>query len=171
MFDNILFPIIICVVVVLFVVIVRLFRNKKNQYDERQLLARNAAYKVSFFFLLIYCSVCGLMQILDVKWADAAVQMFLGVILSSVLFCALCVIKDAYFSNSPKRNTYSVLSFFWFGILYLIHLMLRLSRGEVLWQNGELTTLVLYLVLSVCFIALCVISAIKLIMEKRGAEN
>ena len=140
MFDNVLFPIIICVVVVLFVVIVRLFRNKKNQYDERQLLARNAAYKVSFFFLLIYCSVCGLMQILDVKWADAAVQMFLGVILSSVLFCALCVIKDAYFSDSP-------------------------------WQNGELTTLVLYLVLSVCFIALCVISAIKLIMEKRGAEN
>ena len=171
MFDNILFPIIICVVVVLFVVIVRLFRNKKNQYDERQLLARNAAYKVSFFFLLIYCSVCGLMQILDVKWADAAVQMFLGVILSSVLFCALCVIKDAYFSNSPKRNTYSVLFFFWFGLLYFIYLMMRLSKGEVLFDNGELTVLVLYLVSSVCFIALGILAVIKIILEKRGTEN
>ena len=171
MFDNILFPIIICVVVVLFVVIVRLFRNKKNQYDERQLLARNAAYKVSFFFLLIYCSVCGLMQILDVKWADAAVQMFLGVILSSVLFCALCVIKDAYFSNSPKRNTYSVLFFFGFGLLYFIYLMMRLSKGEVLFDNGELTVLVLYLVSSVCFIALGILAVIKIILEKRGTEK
>ena len=171
MFDNVLFPIIICVVVVLFVVIVRLFRNKKNQYDERQLLARNAAYKVSFFFLLIYCSVCGLMQILDVKWADAAVQMFLGVILSSVLFCALCVIKDAYFSNSPKRNTYSVLFFFWFGILYFIKLMTNLSNGEVLWNNGKLTMLVIFLVSSVCFFALGILAVIKIILEKRGAEK
>jgi hypothetical protein len=171
MFDNVLFPIIICVVVVLFVVIVRLFRNKKNQYDERQLLARNAAYKVSFFFLLIYCSVCGLMQILDVKWADAAVQMFLGIILSFVLFIAVCMIKDAYFSDSPKRNTYSVLFFFGFGILYLIHLMMRLSKGEVLFDNGELTVLVLYLVSSVCFIALGILAVIKIIFEKRGAEK
>ena len=171
MFNNVLFPIIICVIVVLFVAIARLYRNKKSNYDERQLLARNAAYKFSFFFLLVYCFFCGLLHIFDVQWSDTATQMLLGVILSFTLFIALCMIKDAYFSDTPKRNVYSVLFFFWFGILYLIHLMLRLSRGEVLWQNGELTTLVLYLVLSVCFIALCVISAVKLIMEKRGAEN
>ena len=171
MFNNVLFPIIICVVVVLFVAIAHLYRNKKSNYDERQLLARNAAYKFSFFFLLVYCFFCGLLHIFDVQWSDTATQMLLGVILSFTLFIALCMIKDAYFSDTPKRNVYSVLFFFWFGILYLIHLMLRLSRGEVLWQNGELTTLVLYLVLSVCFIALCVISAVKLIMEKRGAEN
>ena len=119
MFDNFPFPIIICIVVVLFVAIARRYRNKKLIYDERQFLARNAAYKWSFFFLLIYCFICGFLHIFDVKWSDTATQMFLGVILSFVFFIALCMIKDAYFSDTPKRNIYSILFFFGFGILYI----------------------------------------------------
>ncbi|MEE1244596.1 MAG: hypothetical protein UHM16_02855, partial [Acutalibacteraceae bacterium] len=86
-------------------------------------------------------------------------------------FIAVCMIKDAYFSDSPKRNLYSVLFFFWFGLLYFINLMMRLSKGEVLFDNGELTVLVLYLVSSVCFIALGILAVIKIILEKRGAEK
>ncbi len=171
MFDKVIFPIIICVAMVFFVSIVRLYRNKKSNYDERQLLARNAAYKSSFFFLLIYCFACGLLKIFDIKWADTATQMFLGVILSFVLFIALCIIKDAYFSDSPKRNINSVFFFLGFGILYFINLMVSLGKGEVLWHNGEITVLVLYLVSSVSFIALGILSLIKLILEKRGAEK
>ena len=151
MLDNVLFPIIIVVVVVLFVAIACLFRNKKANYDERQLLARNAAYKGAFFFLII--------------------QMFLGIILSFVLFTAVCMIKDAYFSDSPKRNLHSVLFFFGFGLLYFIYLMMRLSKGEVLFDNGELTVLVLILVSSICFIALGILAVIKIILEKRGTEK
>lgn len=171
MFDNVLFPIIIAVVVILFVAIARFFRNKKANYDERQLLARNAAYKGAFFFLIVYCFTCGLLRIFDVKWADTSIQMFLGIILSFVLFIAVCMIKDAYFSDSPKRNTYSVLFFFGFGLLYFINLMMRLSKGDVLFDNGELTVLVLYLVSSVCFFALGILAVIKIILEKRGAEK
>lgn len=108
---NILFPIIIAVVFVLFVTIVRSKRIKKADYDERQLLARNTAYKVAFFFLLIYCFVCGLLHIFDFKWADTTIQMFLGIIISFSLFIALCIIKDAFFSNSSKQNNYSVIFF------------------------------------------------------------
>ena len=171
MFGNVLLPIIICAVAVLFVVIARLYRNKKANYDERQLLARNSAYKGSFFFLLLYCIACGLLHNYDVKWADTTVQMFLGVILSFVLFIALCMIKDAYFSDSPKRNIYSVIFFFWFGMLYFIHLMMSLGRGEALFDNGELTTLALYPVSSVCFVALGILAVIKIILDKRGAEK
>ena len=106
MFDNVLFPLIIAAVVVLFIVVARLYRNKKANYDERQLLARNAAYKGSFFFLLIYCFACGMLRLFDVKWADTAVQMFLGIFLSFVLFIAICMIKDAYFSDSPTVYRY-----------------------------------------------------------------
>lgn len=169
MHENILLPITICVILVLFFAIIRLFRNKKANYDERQLLARNAAYKGSFFFLMLYCFVCGMLQLFDVKWADTFIQMFLGVILSFVLFIALCMIKDAYFSDSPKRNRNAVFFFFGFGILYFFHLMMRLGKGEVLWHNGEITVLVLYLVASVCFVALGILSVIKIMLEKRKA--
>ena len=65
MFGKVLFPLIIAAVVVLFIVVARLYRNKKANYDERQLLARNAAYKGSFFFLLIYCFACGYRYMYD----------------------------------------------------------------------------------------------------------
>lgn len=171
MSGNILIPIIIVVVLILFVAIARFFRNKTANYDERQLLARNAAYKSSFFFLIIYCSACGLLHIFEVRWADTAIQMFLGVIISFLLFIALCIMKDAYFSNSTKRNVYSVLFFFWFGILYFINLMMNLSEGEVLWENGELTYNIIFLVSSICFLILGILSIIKIILEKRGAEK
>ena len=172
MSGNILIPIIALAVIVLIIIIVRLINRKKEMnYDERQLLARNAAYKSSFFFLIIYCSACGLLHIFEVRWADTAIQMFLGVIISFLLFIALCIMKDAYFSNSTKRNVYSVVFFFWFGILYFINLMMNLSEGEVLWENGELTYNIIFLVSSICFLILGILSIIKIILEKRGAEK
>ena len=171
MLDNVLFPIIIAVVVVLFVASACLFKNKKNQYDERQLLARNTAYKVSFFFLLIYCSVCGLMQILDVKWADTSIQMFLGIIISFALFLAISILKDAFFSNSQKRNMQSIISFFSSGIVSVMFFLSRLGKGDVLWNNSGLSILALFLIASVCSFVLGILSAIKMNLEKRGTEK
>ena len=166
-----LLPVVIAAALVLLVVLQRSNKAKKTDYDERQLSARNAAYKGSFIFLFSYCLFCGLLQGFNVRWAEPTVQMFLGIILSFVLFIAICMIKDAYFSDSPKRNFYSVISFFWFGILSFINLLINLSRGEALFDNGELTTLVLYAVSSICFVVLGILAVIKIILEKRGAEK
>ncbi len=171
MFDNVLFPIIICVVVVLFVAIVRLFKNKKANYDERQLLARNIAYKFSFFFLMFYCFICGLLHTFNVKWAGAEVQMFLGIILSFSLFLAISILKDAYFSNSQKRNMQSAISFFSYGIVSVLFFLSGIGKGDVLWNDGELSILVLYLIASACSFALGLLSVIKMNLEKRGAEK
>lgn len=169
MFDNVLFPLIIAAVVVLFIVVARLYRNKKENYDERQLLARNSAYKCSFFFLMVYCLVCGLLHLFQVKWSDLAVQLFLGIILSFTLFIAISILKDAYFSNSRKQNTQSVISFFSSGIVSILYLLVGIGRGDALWVNGELSILVLYLIASVCTIGLGILSLIKMNLEKRGA--
>ena len=171
MLDNVLFPIIIAVVVVLFVAIACLFRNKKANYDERQLLARNAAYKGAFFFLMVYCLICGLLHIFNVKWAGTDVQMFLGIIISFALFLAISILKDAFFSNSQKRNMQSIISFFSSGIVSVMFFLSGLGKGDVLWNNSGLSILALYLVSSVCFIALGILAVIKIILEKRGTEK
>ena len=171
MLDNVLFPIIIAVVVVLFVAIACLFRNKKANYDERQLLARNAAYKGAFFFLIVYCFTCGLLRIFDVKWADTSIQMFLGIIISFALFLAISILKDAFFSNSQKRNMQSIISFFSSGIVSVMFFLSGLGKGDVLWNNSGLSILALFLIASVCSFVLGILSAIKMNLEKRGAEN
>lgn len=77
---NFLFPIIfVAVFIVLFVVIV--IKSKNNNYDERQLIMRNRAFKYSFFALIGYVAVCGILDLCDIYWADTAVQMFYGLFL------------------------------------------------------------------------------------------
>lgn len=169
--ENAIIPVAIVAALVIFVVIARSKNVKKAGYDERQLLARNTAYKVSFFFLLIYCFTCGLLHILNVNWAGIAVQMFLGIILSFTLFIALCIIRAAYFSSSPKKNLYAVLSFFVYCIMSVYFLFSHLGDGKTFWENGQLSHLFLELVASVCFFALGILSVIKLILDKRGAEK
>ena len=169
MFFNVWLPVIISAVVVVLFAVSLFIRNKKVNYDERQIFARNAACKSSFSFLVVYCFICGLLHIFDVKWAGTTVQMFLGIILSFALFLAITIAKDAYFTNSRKQITQSVISFFSYGILCLLFFLMGLRNGEALLQNGELSTLALYLTGSVCSFVLGIISVIKMNSEKRGA--
>ena len=171
MFDNVLVAIIICVFAVLFVAITCLYRNKKSNFDERQLLARNIAFKISFFFLMVYCLICGLLHIFNVKWAGTDVQMFLGIIISFALFLAISILKDAFFSNSQKRNMQSIISFFSSGIVSVMFFLSGLGKGDVLWNNSGLSILALFLIASVCSFVLGILSVIKMNLEKRGAEN
>ena len=170
MLENPLVPAIIIVAVFLLIMIARIKKVRKAQYDERQLLARNAAFRYSFFFLLFYCFVCAVLQICKVIWAELAIQMFLGIILSLSLFVALCIIKDAYFSTSKKYNTNAVIFFFAYGVVNTVDLLYGIVKGKTFWENGQLSTLVLYAVSALCLFALGIFSIVKIILEKRGAE-
>ena len=166
-----LLPVVIAAALVLLVVLLRSNKAKKTDYDERQLSARNAAYKGSFIFLFSYCLFCGLLQGFNVRWAVPLVQTFLGVILSLTLFVALCIIKDAYFSNSPKQIFGSVISFFVFCVYGIYFLIKELGEGGAVWSNGELSEPALYLTASVCFFILGMISIFKIISERRKSED
>ena len=83
---SVLLPVIIAVIAVFIVIIARLKNKNKASYDERQTLARYSAFRTSFIFLLFYCFICATLYILDIKWSNTAVQMFIGCILSLSLF-------------------------------------------------------------------------------------
>lgn len=171
MLENPLVPAIIIVAVFVLIMIARIKKVRKAQYDERQLLARNAAFRYSFFFLLFYCFVCAVLQLCKVIWAELAIQMFLGIILSFAIFIALCIIKDAYFSTSKKYNTNAVIFFFAYGVVNSVYLMYGLVNGKTFLENGQFSELVLYAVAAVCLFALGIFSAIKNTLENRGDEK
>ncbi len=171
MLENSLVPAIIIVAVFVLIMIAHIKKVRKAQYDERQLLARNAAFRYSFFFLLFYCFICAVLQLWKVIWAELAIQMFLGIILSLSLFVALCIIKDAYFSTSKKYNTNAVIYFFSYGVVNAVYLVYRLSKGKNFWENGQFSELILFAVAAVCLFALGIFSAIKNTLENRGDEK
>ncbi len=168
---SVLLPVIIAVIAVFIIIIARLKNKNKASYDERQTLARYSAFRTSFIFLLFYCLICAALYILDIKWSNTAVQMFIGCILSLSLFIALCIMKDAYFSNTPKRNVSSVITFFLFGIMALYYFISGFAKGNTLFMDGQISTLAIYLIFSICLFVLGIIALIKLILDKRRVEN
>ena len=168
---SVLLPVIIAVIAVFIIIIARLKNKNKASYDERQTLARYSAFRTSFIFLLFYCFICATLYILDIKWSNTAVQMFIGCILSLSLFIALCILKDAYFSNTPKRNVSSVITFFLFGIMTLYYFISGFAKGNTLFMDGQISTLAIYLIFSICLFVLGIIALIKLILDKRRVEN
>ncbi len=168
---SVLLPVIIAVAAILIVIIARLKNKNKASYDERQTLARYSAFRTSFIFLLFYCLICATLYILDIKWSNTAVQMFIGCILSFSLFIALCILKDAYFSDTPKRNVSSVIFFFLFGIMTLYYFISGFAKGNTLFMNGQISTLALWLIFSICLFVLGIIALIKLILDKRRSES
>ena len=168
---SVLLPVIIAVAAILIVIIARLKNKNKASYDERQTLARYSAFRTSFIFLLFYCLICAALYILDIKWSNTAVQMFIGCILSFSLYIALCILKDAYFSDTLRRNVSSVIFFFLFGIMTLYYFISGFAKGNTLFMNGQITTLALWLIFSICLFVLGLIALIKLILDKRRVEN
>lgn len=78
------------VVILIFLIIAIVLKCKNNhatEYDERQLISRNTAYKYSFFTLVYYCILCGMLETFEIKWAETVIQMFLGTFYSSNSFC------------------------------------------------------------------------------------
>lgn len=76
------------------------------QFDERQLLARGAAYRAGFYTMLIFLAGVYLaMNLLDWQPHDAALAAFGGMCLGVTVFACVAVVKDAYLGirQKPKQ--------------------------------------------------------------------
>lgn len=80
----------------------------KCSFDERQELVRGKGFKYGFFTLIIYdmaiCCVAGAYPEV-LSFVDAQLQMFIGVVLSVVVFACYCIWNEGYFAlnEHPKR--------------------------------------------------------------------
>lgn len=70
--------VVVIVITLIIAVVLRFRNNNTTSYDERQLIARNAAYKYAFSTLVCYCVLCGILDVAEIRWAETAIQMFLG---------------------------------------------------------------------------------------------
>lgn len=148
-------------------------RRTGTEYDERQLLARNKAYKYSFIFLLLYCTTCALLEILEIKWAIAPVMLFIGTVGSVTLFVTICIIKDAYnefrLKNKPSGIWSICLLYGTWGIVRFCRLVFE--KGESVLTDGMLNGNVIYLVYSVMLLTMLIVKVISDLVKRAGAEE
>ena len=160
------------VVLVLFFVIF-IIRNRKNgapEYDERQITARNLAYKYAFFILLVYCALCGFLDVTGIKWATLTALLFIGTMASATVFAVICILRDAYEGINERRNTSLVL----FGIIGVVNLgtfVMNIVKGVPYFTDGLLNENVTTPGLAVMFLSLTAAQLIKNRMDKKAADD
>ncbi len=164
------------IVIVIFIIVAIILNKKcgKTEYDERQLIARNAAYKYSFFTLVFYCILCGMLDVVGVKWAETELQMFLGMFISVAVFVVICIFKDAYFGiEKGKKNFYTF--FYCSGTLTVIQalnfVLNVIVDKEPIITNGMLNSNLMPLFCAVVFLIMMIATVIKLIINKKEREE
>ena len=147
------------------------FRAKKQEkrYDERQLLARNAAFKTAFFTLAGYCVVCAFLNMLGINWALTATQMFLGVILSIGVFACICLYRDAFFDFAKKNQKLYIFEMMAFSVIQFIG-GVGMLHGQPIWGEEGLSIVSIVFATALCFFAVGVTAAIKTYTDARQED-
>ena len=165
------------VVILIFLIIAIVLKCKNNhatEYDERQLISRNAAYKYAFSTLVCYCVLCGIIDVAEIRWAETAIQMFLGMFLSVTVFVVICIFKDAYFRIEKEKNnirTFLFLSVLITIIQFFSFILNVFVNKEPIITNGILNISATNLLCAVAFLIMIIATVIKLVLIRKEREE
>ena len=77
-------------------------KAKKSRYDERQKTVQAKAYQYSFFTMLLYFLIWGIVAD-DVFLCETTFGVFFGVDLGVTVFAVICILGEAYVSLRTSR--------------------------------------------------------------------
>lgn len=160
------FVFLLIVLVLIIVALIRAGRVAKK-YDERQILARYFAYKVSFFTLISYCFVCGVLSIFKIVWIEFALQIFLGVVLSLTVFAVICIAKDAYLDFTGERKWRYIVNAYSMAAIYTVSVLMKTFDEKF---DGDFLGLLPFIVGSVCFLTVAVTATVKAVVSERSSD-
>lgn len=110
-----------------------------GEYDERQQMARNLAFKYAFFTLIIFDAVNALVvDVMEVRWSDAITATMIGLCLALSVFACICIWKEAYLSLSTQPKGMLPILLLGTGLNLAIGLF-NLHRYGLFDPNGLLT--------------------------------
>ncbi len=151
------------VILVAVVCVIVKLKNKKCEYDERQVAMRGLAFKAGFITFILCESVVFFAEIFKSEALvlfEPGVLSFLIILVSLLVFILVAIFKDAYFSpNKPMSKRWYIIMIF-LGILSL----LRGFTADELWYkvfNLGAGGFVMFVMIAI---------AIKILISKKAEE-
>lgn len=169
--EKFLIPILLTILLVGGIIALFIYTEKKskNEYDERQILARGKAYKAASTTAIIYFFVCSFHSEWGFYWIKPSAQMLLGLMLTLFVFAFVAIINDAYVTIKNSGILYLVFTLLGTA-LYTFRGFLEIYEGEKLIENGMLTMLSIIFIYAFLFLVIAVTLIIKMIINKRAEK-
>ena len=78
----------------------------RDEYDERQVLARGRAFMWGFFTLMICLMVYGMLDMLIDRWCDTLTGCIICICVALLVLASICIKQDAFagIGKNRKRN-------------------------------------------------------------------
>lgn len=157
-------------IVIAVIIIVKSRRKNRQEFDERQMIARGKAYKYSFFSLMAYIIICMFLSLFEVNWAPVFIQFCLAIFIGGTVFTVICIFKDAYMGYNYKRNIYTyAIGCAALGIMYIANFVFW--THDILFTNGMLNENSLFLFSGIMFLTIGVSLFIKKAIDRKASEN
>ena len=162
----------VCIVWFIILMIIRKKDAQQISYDERQLIARNRAYKYAFFVLMLYFAVMELIDIIgafEYYWAPES-NLGVGLFLSLGTFVVISIFQDAYIPSGKGKTKTSLFTFALLGIYQLyIGISKVIENGGILF-DGQINIPV-SLSIGILFIVVCMAQLLKLAIDYKSAKE
>ena len=143
-------------------------RDRRNKYDERQLVEQGRACKYAFVSMIVFICLEPLSEIMaGHKLMDTNVALWLCAVLGVGVFAVYCVIKDAYVTvkTSPWVQTFVM------GLLSVVYVLMAVARLDGgLIKDGMLTVDFAYLAMAADFVIIFLTMLIKTLRDRRSRE-
>ena len=143
--------------------------SMKQNYDERQELARGHGFKYGFYTILILSFVEFTLEMADVYLPmSAGLSSLLCVLLGVGVYMVYCIWKDAYFALNQKAGALMAV-FFVIGTVNLIMGVDAFVHGTAI-ENNQLTIRSINLFGGILMLVICVTLLLKKYFKDREEE-
>lgn len=144
--------------------------KKPEKFDERQMIARGKAYKISLVTLVVYLMVCLLCRNLNFYWAHFDIQIYFGLLIAFAVFEFIAIVSGANmgFNRSIKWNKISIIGLYLGScFLFLESLFLYFVTGVPFVYRELLTFLALLVAVAIVFAVLATAITVRLSKDKK----
>ena len=144
---------------------------REGAYDERQLQARGKAYKVGFFFLILYVTIVSVLNdMCNIPLLMSFGGMWIGICIAIFIFATICIWEDAYMSLQENAKGINIM-FLLAGVVNLIAGIVDVREGVSFLEKGAVSYRYTNLIVAVLFLALTLMFNLKLLYNRKQEEN
>ena len=139
---------------------------QKEEYDERQIIARGVAYRNGMFAMFIYNAIYAVLDLSEIVWCETFVGLSIGVMVGAAVYSITAIRRDAYLAFNKNMKSWVTL-----GVLIvvsnLISGIIAIADHRII-VDGKLATSSISIMVAVLWLAVLIT---QIIHNRRSAAE
>ncbi|MCR5103259.1 MAG: hypothetical protein K6B68_02220 [Eubacterium sp.] len=142
----------------------------KSKYDERQMIVRGNAYRISMWTLIVLLIIYGICETsgIDIPMENNAI-IFLFIMMAVLVHAVYCIFNDGYFGINNIPKAYNIFLFL-IGLMNVAIGVMNTVQGRLV-EDGKLSMPIMNYICGFMFLIVGIAILIKHFMNKSNVKE